>query len=180
MIDISGEKVTKKNLSSYVRKIQPTFIMINGHGNDDCVTGHDNEVLVKKGENENVFKNTIVFARSCSSANGLGLSCSKNVNTTYIGYTGDYYFMFDLEKLFRPLTDKTAEKFLEPSNYVAIWLLKGLTAEEANRRSKNMIRKNILQIVAGTDPDQDLSMLPLMIWNYNHQVCFGDPKATIR
>ena len=180
MIDISGRKVTKNNLTSYVNKIKPTFIMINGHGNQDCVCGFDNEVLVKKNENEEILKDTVVYARSCSSALGLGKSCAKNVNTTYIGYDADYWFMFDEDKIFHPLEDKTAEKFLKPSNYIAICLLKGLSAEDANRESKRMIKENILQMLTTKSSSEEQSMLPLMMWNYNHQVCLGDVRAKIR
>ena len=88
--------------------------------------------------------------------------------------------MFDEDKLFHPLEDKSARMFLEPSNYVALSLLKGHTAYEANQKSKNEIRKNILKLLANTDTDGDQSMLPLMISNYNHQICLGDGNATIK
>ena len=179
IIDISGNKVTKKALESYIRKIKPTFIMINGHGNNDYVCGHKDEKLVRKGVNESVFKNSVVFARSCSSALGLGRACSTNVNTTYIGYTADYWFMFEVDKLFHPLEDQTAKKFLEPSNYVAISLLKGYSAQKANERSKGIMKQQILKMMASTVTNDDQSMLPLMIWNYNHQVCLGDGNVTI-
>lgn len=180
IVDVSGKKVTKKVLESYIKKIKPIFIMINGHGNNDCVCGQDDEELVRNGVNETIFKDTVVYARSCSSASGLGQTCAANVNTTYIGYTGDFWFMFEEEKLFRPLEDQTAEKFLEPSNYVAISLLKGCTAQEANKRSKNMMKQQILKMFASTASSDAQSMLPLMMWNYNHQVCLGDGNATIR
>ena len=54
--DLSGKKVTKKNFESYIKKLKPSFIMINGHGNNDIVCGHKNEVLVKKDDNEDVLK----------------------------------------------------------------------------------------------------------------------------
>jgi hypothetical protein len=180
MIDISGKKLTRKNLTSYINKIKPTFIMINGHGSDDVVCGQNDEVLVRKGDNDGIFKDTVVYARSCSSAVGLGRSCSKNYNTTYIGYSGDYWFMFEEEKLFHPLQDETAKKFLDPSNYIAIALLKGFTAQEANEKSKHKIKDTILKLFSGTAAGEDQSVLPLMTWNYNHQVCLGDGDARVR
>ena len=147
IVDVSGKKVTKKVLESYIRKIKPTFIMINGHGNNDSIYGQNDEELVKKGVNEIVFKDTVVYARSCSSASGLGRACAINMNTTYIGYTGDYWFMFEEDKLFHPLEDQTAKKFLEPSNYIVISLLKGCTAQESNDRSKKMMKQQILLIM---------------------------------
>lgn len=180
IVDVSGKKVTKKVLESYIKKIKPIFIMINGHGNNDCVYGQNDEELVRKGVNETVFKDTVVYARSCSSASGLGHACATNVNTTYIGYTGDFWFMFEEDKLFHPLEDQTAEKFLESSNYVAISLLKGFTAHEANKRSKDIMKQQILKMLASTASSDAQSMLPLMIWNYNHQVCLGDGNVRIK
>ncbi len=180
IVDLVGKKATRKNFESYVKKLKPNFIMINGHGNNDFVCGQKNEILVKKGDNDGILNNTVVYARSCSSASGLGKACAKNVNTTYIGYNADYFFMFDEDKLFHPLEDKSARMFLEPSNYVALSLLKGHTAQEANQRSKNEMRKNILKLLANTATDGDQSMLPLMISNYNHQVCLGNGNATIK
>ncbi len=179
IVDLAGKKATRNNFESYVKKLKPNFIMINGHGNNNFVCGQKNEILVKKGDNDGILNNTVVYARSCSSASGLGKACIKNVNTTYIGYNADYFFMFDEDKLFHPLEDNSAKMFLEPSNYVALSLLKGHTAREANQRSKNEIRKNILKLLANTATDGDQSMLPLMISNYNHQVCLGDGHARI-
>jgi len=180
IIDLVGKKVTRNNFESHVKKIKPNFIIINGHGNKDFVCGYKDEILVKKGVNDGILSNTVVFARSCSSASGLGKACIKNANTTYIGYNADYFFMLDEDKLFHPLEDNSAKMFLEPSNYVAISLLKGHSAQEANQRSKNEIRKNILKILANTVSGGDQSMLPLMISNYNHQVCLGNGNARVR
>lgn len=180
IVDLAGKKATRNNFESRVKKLKPNFIMINGHGNDDFVCGQKNEILVKKGDNDGILNNTVVYARACSSASGLGEACIKNINTTYIGYNADYFFMFDEDKLFHPLDDNSAKMFLDPSNYVAISLLKGHTAQESNQRSKDEIRKNILKLLANTAADGDQSMLPLMISNYNHQVCLGDGNAAIK
>lgn len=179
VVDISGKKVTKPILESYIRKIKPGFIMINGHGNDNCVTGHDDEVLVEKDRNAEIFKDSIIYARSCSSAKELGKVCAEQFNATYIGYTGDYWFMWEEDKLFHPLKDQTAKKFLEPSNHIAIALLKGSTANEANLKSKNLMKQQILKMVTSAASSDEQSMLPLMVWNYNHQVCLGDGEAKI-
>jgi hypothetical protein len=48
----------------------------------------------------------------------------------------DFIFCHDLDKISRPLEDKTAKLFLEPSNQVAISLLKGNTSGRSSERSK--------------------------------------------
>ena len=58
------------------------------------VTGYDNEPLVVEGENELVFRGTIVYARSCQSARRLGPACVQKRTIAYIGYTEDFCIFY--------------------------------------------------------------------------------------
>ena len=57
--DLKGNKATKKELIGRLKKLNPELVILNGHGGDDCVEGHENEVLIRSGENENVLKSRI-------------------------------------------------------------------------------------------------------------------------
>lgn len=84
IIDLHQEKAEKKEFEGRVQKTDPSLVILNGHGNKNCVTGHDNKAIVKVGENEAILKNRITYAVSCDSAEGLGQSCADK-NTAYIG-----------------------------------------------------------------------------------------------
>src|SRR3989338_9661118 len=86
VIDLHKEKATRKEFEGRVKKIQPEFILINGHGSENSVTGHDNEVLVQHGDNEALLHNRITYAVSCDSAAVLGTECVKKGKTTFLGY----------------------------------------------------------------------------------------------
>ena len=55
IIDLVGAKANRKELEGRLKKKRPSLVMLNGHGNDDCVTGQDDEPLVEVGENAQVL-----------------------------------------------------------------------------------------------------------------------------
>ena len=68
VIDLKGRRVSRVELTKSVKKNAADFIFINGHGNDDLVTGYNNQILVQFNDNEKLFSGKIVYARSCRSA----------------------------------------------------------------------------------------------------------------
>ena len=51
VFDLIKEKANKKDFCGRVKKLQPDMIFLNGHGDDDCVTGHDDQEIVRAGDN---------------------------------------------------------------------------------------------------------------------------------
>lgn len=77
----------------------------------------------------------------------------------------------------KPLEDKTAELFLEPSNYIPVSLVKGHTAGDANNRSKKLFRRNIERLVIEGPSSDDYNAIRYLLWDMTHQVCLGDENA---
>ena len=120
VVDLNKEKANKKEFEGRVNKIDPSLVLLNGHGDNRSVCGHNNEVLVSVGVNSHLLENRITYAVACSSARVLGVEvCAKN-NTTFIGY--DEYFILNLDRNFlaNPLQDRRAERIFESSNHLAI------------------------------------------------------------
>lgn len=178
VVDLKSKRANKKEFESVMKKVKPSLILLNGHGSDDSITGIDNEILLKAGENVNLLENAISYAVSCSSAKKLGQESVKQGAKAYIGYTDEFVFLLDETKITRPLEDKTAQLFLEPSNQVAVSLLKNHTAKEAYERSKKHFRKNIQRLLTSESKQEDTEALPYLLWDMNHQVCLGDEEAT--
>jgi len=179
IVDLVGKRANRKEFNSIVKKVNPGLLFLNGHGDEETVTGFDNEPLVKLSENLDVLSGKIVYARSCSSAKRLGREAVKNGCRAYLGYDDDFVFMVSDDYILRPLMDKIAEIFLKPSNQIAISLIKGNTAGEADAKSKELFKKNIQQLMVSTVPKEQKDLIPYLLWDYNHQVCFGDSKAKI-
>jgi hypothetical protein len=177
--DLHKEKANKKEFEGRMKKLNPDLVLLNGHGDDISVTGHNNEVIVKEGENSNLLKNKITYAVACSSAKKLGEACADS-RTTYIGY--DEYFVLNLDRrcFSDPLRDERAGRFLDPSNKVALSLVKGHTAKQASENSKKAFRENIISLLTKGSPDVDsLDDAKDLYWNMTHQICLGNGEAKL-
>ncbi len=93
--DLVKEKANRAEFEGRVKKIKPEAVFLNGHGSDDCVTGHDNSVLVSVKENHEILNNKITYALSCNSGKKLGPKVVENGNAAYIGYSDEFIFMGD-------------------------------------------------------------------------------------
>ncbi|OGZ17580.1 MAG: hypothetical protein A2V72_02265 [Candidatus Nealsonbacteria bacterium RBG_13_37_56] len=151
------------------------MVFFNGHGDNDCVKGHDDEILLAVGENEQLLISKIVYSLSCRSGKNLGPKSVQNGALGYLGYDDDFIFFIEDDKIGSPLEDKTAELFLEASNQVMISLIKGHTIKESYEKSKNIFRENILRLAA--NESQDSYLIQFLVWDMQHQVCLGEESA---
>ena len=139
IVDLRHKRANRKELESVIKKTKPVFVILNGHGNKDEVTGNDNETLIETNTNAEILADKITYALSCQSAKNLGAKVGSYPNTTYIGYKEDFAFV-RLEKYGRkPTEDALAGFFLEPSNAIVISLIKGHnTGDSFIAASKNL------------------------------------------
>lgn len=179
VLDLFQKRATKKEFESIVHKKNPSFVIINGHGNDKLICGQDGNVLIEAGVNDDILKSRVVYALSCRSAKILGSKSIRSGALAYIGYVEDFIFMYSNEKRSRPIEDKTAELFLEPSNQVAISLLKGHTAGEAHQNSREFFLRNIQKLLTSESSSAESSALRYLLWNMQHQVCLGDQSVIL-
>lgn len=172
--DLTGKRANYREFTSIVKKTHPSLIVFNGHGSESIVTGYDNKYLVEAGRNDTILAGCVVYARSCKSAKMLGPKSIVSGCKAYIGYDDDFVFFIEEEKISRPLDDKTAQLFIEPSNQVVISLLKGHSASDSTRRSKERFKRSIQKMATSASSKEKTELVPYMVWNYTHQVCLGD------
>ncbi len=175
VVDLDGKRATKKELTSVIKKINPELILFNGHGNELTITGQNGEKLISVGENENLLKERIVYALSCSSGKTLGLKAIQSGALTYIGYKEDFVFGTNTHFSAKPLDDPRAKLFLEASNQVALCLLKGFTTIEAIKAAKQMFLKNFYSVMSSNSENKFLA--PYLIWDMQHLVLHGSETA---
>ncbi len=175
VIDLHREKANRERVAGTLKKGIAKLVVLNGHGSDSTVHGHDNEVILKEDDGD-VVKDKIIYARSCRSAKRLGQNSVKQGALAYLGYVEDFIVVTDATAT-KPLQDKTAELFLEPSNYIPISLLKGHTAGDANKRSKNLFRKNINRLMVEGPSSYNYDDIIWLLWDMKNQVCIGDEGA---
>ena len=178
VIDLFRNKANRKRVIGILEKRNPKLVVLNGHGGEDFVAGHDNEVILKSNDGEAVCSK-IIFARSCKSAKILGETAIKRGAIAYLGYKEDFWLIYNIKQISRPLEDKTASLFLEPSNYVPICLLKGHSAGEANNKSKNLFRKKIEKLMTEGPLSEDHYAIRYLFWDMTNQVCLGNKEAIL-
>jgi len=178
-ISLIRERATASILESMLRKHDPSFLFLNGHGGPDLVCGHDDEILIQSGRNEATLKGTVTYALSCSSAQVLGPAAVKAGAIAYIGYNEDFIFFISPEKVSRPLEDKTAEMFLTPANHVVVSLTKGHTAEEATNRTRGYFLKSIQKFISSEASEDEREYMRYLVWDMKSLVCLGDKKAVV-
>jgi len=179
IIDLTGKRANSDDFSGRVKKVNPSIIFFNGHGNPNVITGHNNEILIEVNKNDILLKDKIVYAISCSSAKNLGRSSIEKGTKSFIGYNEDFVFMHEKDKITKPAKDNTAKLFLEPSNLVMMALLKGNCAGDSSKRSKNEFKRNIRKLLASDSPQEDKSPIQWLYWDMLSQVCLGDGEAKL-
>lgn len=179
VVSLKNRRANKKEFISVNRKVNPQLIFFNGHGDYDLVTGQDNEVLVKSGENDQCLSKRIVYALSCRSASKLGKISVKHGTRAYLGYDEDFVFNYDQEKISRPWDDQIVKLFFEPSNLLVASLLKGHTAGESWQSSQNEFKRKAIALITSKDKIAINSYLPNLLWDMRHQVILGNKKAIL-
>ncbi|MBU2099951.1 hypothetical protein KKG83_04660 [Candidatus Micrarchaeota archaeon] len=178
VFDCVNKSANKKKVSSLLASKKPKFIMFNGHGSAEVITGNKLEPLIRLGEDEDLIKDAIVYARVCSSGEKLGKSCGDNGSGAYIGYDKKFRFWICSTSTHHPQEDRYAKPFLDASNQVAISLLKGASAEEAYDRSQAAFEQYIENLENSDSPKELRFLLPLLYWDKEIQKYYG--KKDIR
>lgn len=179
VLDLDGVRANKKEFESVNRKKSPSFIFLNGHGDRNFVCGQDNQILIEAGKNEEVLKSKIVYALACKSGQELGLKSIDKGAVAYIGYREDFIFMITTEKRTRPLEDKTAALFLDPSNQIANSLLKGNSVEESSRKSRSFFIRNIQKLLTSQSASEETAAVRYLYWDMKNQGYYGNGDAVI-
>ena len=177
---IKKEWVKKNVVESAISSYDYNFIIFNGHGDMDSIYGHKNEILIREGENENILKNRMVYARACWASLNLGSSYTKGKTnkSCFIGYNLEFSFLFDKTRTANPSKDKIAKIFFETSNIVPIDIIRGDTAMRANENSKKAMLKMMNRLLS--KPDADSQAVAQVLWdNYSGQTFLGNKNYQI-
>ncbi len=178
IFDLHREKANRKEVESRLKKSPCRFVFLNGHGDYDKVTGHNNEVLIQAGDNEDILHAKIVYAISCRSAAKLGPQSIQAGAESYIGYAEDFIFVYEPYQLSRSTQDETAKLFLEHSTLFVNALAKGNTVGESFLRAKNNLKENFVRLLA--EPNRsDSQILRFLWWDHKHFVSHGNGEAKL-
>lgn len=176
--DLLSQKATKKNFVSYYVKHKHKLVFLNGHGDDDLITGYNDEVLVDTLKNKLNMVGSIVVARSCMCAKVLGNFLVANGSLAFIGYKDDYVIKTSRKYTTKPLLDPMASLYLEPSNMIVESLLKGKNVSDADVKSRRMLLRNISKVLSGGSKDKD-DTVRYLYHDFKNQVVIGNLNARL-
>lgn len=177
--DFDKKQTTKDNVEKYLKKRKPEFIIFNGHGPEsgDEILGHDDETIIKAGQNTRLLKDSIVYARACFSARVLGRDVIESGAKSYIGYSGPFTWVHSSDRECNPFKDGIAEPFKIISNEIPLSILKGHTTSEAHERARNLCLK-LMQDFSSTGNESINSVIRFWIYfDMNIQEHLGNPNA---
>lgn len=178
IFDLESKRASLKLLTSYITEHNPTIVFINGHGNPSQIAGYDNEIIIS-GSNLSIFRDKIVYARSCNSALGLGLKMVKKGAKAFIGYKRKFWLAYLQSKISIPLSDKVARLFLEPSNLIPISLIKGNTVQNSFRKSQEAIGRNFRHMLSTRATTEQKDAAPYLWINMKYQTVIGNKSASV-
>lgn len=179
VLDLSSKKSNFKTFNSYMKKHSPDLVILNGHGNQETVTGYDNEPIIILNQNDSVLRNTIAYIRSCKVASKLGEACIRNRALAIIGYKYNFALPTSSERTTDPLHDPVAKLFLEPSNLVPESLIKGNTVKEAHIKSKKAMINNFRFMISTNASQAQKDAAPYLWFNFKGQTILGNEKVRI-
>ena len=179
VVDLVKNKANRTDFEGRVLKLQPRIVFLNGHGDDDRILGHDNEILVKAGDNHRILENKIVYGLSCNAGKILGQKVAQENKSTFIGYVDEFIFLINSNYLTKPLKDPKAKPFMEASNQIMLSLLKGNTAQKASEKSKDKFRQHYKDLLSSEAGPDGLQTAQFLWWNMQNQVCLGDKNAQL-
>lgn len=177
--DVKGDKATKATFMSYLRSKRPGFLFLNGHGDAVSVAGQHNDTLLDETIKKDLVAGSILYARSCDSGKVLGNTLVSRGATAFIGYARKFLVGTTPSKITKPLEDRLAKLFLEPSNLIATTILKGHTAGEAHARSKQEMMKNFRKMISSAATFEQRYAARWLWSDMRSQVSLGDQNATL-
>lgn len=179
IIDLYRERANRKEVESILKKREPGLVVVNGHGSEDSITGHGDKPLLTAKDNSSLLKGKITYAISCRSARVLGQEVGQYADTAYIGYQDDFVLLYLEKHRTRPIEDKLAELFLNPSNLVVTTLLKGHSAKESVLRAQQEFLRNIQKLLTSKIKTDDSSAIRYLVWDMRNLVMYGKEEKCL-
>jgi hypothetical protein len=178
---IRNRNVNRSTIEYKINKENHDLLIFNGHGSflGDSICGHNDEEIVKFGENHNILDAKIVHSFTCCSGKILGRNCNSDA---FIGYDNAFSFWMHRSTTTRPLDDILSRPSIESALVAPIKLLKGAKASEAYRKSQERYQKYIDEYLwkgdQYTKEERDM-ILPFLMSNKRAQKLYGNENASV-
>lgn len=179
LFELKKERSNRVEFMELIERENPQLVIFNGHGNDELITGFNQDILVMCDDNESILEGKIVHSMACESAKSLGQKCITIGTRAFIGYKEKFHLVhLGKESVAEQVNDPIASFFLEPAYEVIVALVEGNTTGDAHARSQNMYKKKLLELITNNNAEQNTMLASSLYHNFQHQVCLGDQTAS--
>ncbi|HLC20071.1 MAG TPA: hypothetical protein VJK72_04065 [Candidatus Nanoarchaeia archaeon] len=177
--ELEGIKAQRKNLEVALSTKDPTFVFLNGHGDEESVWGNKDKVLLDR-KNIHLTANMIVYALACKSLVSLGKESILSGTRAYVGYRDEYMCVGEVSKSSVPDKDKNAAPFRKVNHILIYALLTGTKVSIAIERAKKEYVKLIKTYGSSEDdPFGDAPAIRFALsWDLLGLDVAGDKSAT--
>jgi|SRR3989344_718360 len=172
-------RLRRESVEAVLIKQRPHLLLFNAHGDEQTIygdkLGSEEEYLIRESKNHQLLDGKMTYARACSAAASLGKTVK---NGCFIGYNQPFSFWTDITRTTTPLKDNVARLFLQPSNDLAIALLKGKSACAAADIFISQSKKNILYLLGKQDELGAMASATLLWSNMMAQEVIGNEEMS--
>ena len=166
---LDKSKSTRRRFEGMIRKVSPDLILLNGHGTESYVLGHNNESLVDLN-NVDLLSGKTIHAMSCHSARKLGPVAVAHGAKAYLGYDQPFFASRMDDKISNPLEDTTAALFLDPAFTAQKALIGGKAPSEAVALAKKEFNRSIVKALTSPVQSDNDQFVGLLLWDRDHLV----------
>jgi hypothetical protein len=174
---ISGPEVTRAEIASRMKKCNPGFVVLNGHGCSDTFFGHDNKPAICTGD-AGMLSGKIVFSRACDCASKLGKCAVDCGCKSFIGYQYEFVNVRKTSSEIKPLQDDVSKPIWETSNAVPLGLIKGAPVAEAVEKSHRAATKELSRLLFSSELGA-MEVMKALIVNDDSLTYHGSGDAVI-
>lgn len=174
---IEADKVCKEEVVPRIKKLNPHFVCLNGHGSKDCFYGQNGEKVITLND-ANSLKGTITFARACDCLTRLGEKAVDDGCRCFIGYGSPFIIPRINGMESRPDEDPAARPIIMSSNEVPLHLIKGSTANDAVEASGKFTIKELEKWLDSKELYAS-AVVQTLLWNHGALGIKGNSKAKI-
>jgi hypothetical protein len=152
---------------------QSDIIIGMGHGDVDTFTGQNESLILQVGNyNPDEIKGKVIKLLSCQTGVKLGPDLVSNGAAAFLGYTDDYLWICDADKVRTPWADKLASPFIMPVMDSINGLLSGMTVAEAYKIEIDGYQEN-------AQAEEDEMVKSIIKFNIKNAILLGDKNARI-
>ncbi|MBI5797493.1 hypothetical protein HZA98_01155 [Candidatus Woesearchaeota archaeon] len=178
VIDLKKENFIEEKISKQIKKHNPRYVFLNGHGDDFSAMGFKKSSIITANKNDHLLIGRVAHILSCKTGNFLAQSAMDKGCEAYLGYKDNFYIWFIEED---PKNDVIATMFQEAVNIASKILMNGGEVKEAFEQSQWVYEKNINDCkgryfnpsISEEMRDNLKDIITALIWNKKHQIYFS-------